>query len=67
MHSQWHGMHWAAVVDAQDQNDSGLTGKMIALLLAAADYSKYFAMMKKMAGGDKGACERRAAFFRQNA
>ena len=58
---------YTAVLDAQDENTSGVTGKMISLLLAAADYQKYFAMMKKMAGGDEAACERRAAFFRRNA
>jgi hypothetical protein len=52
------------VVSAQDEDIT--TKKMVKLLLAATEYTKFAAMMSKIAGGDTDACERRAAFFREN-
>jgi hypothetical protein len=58
---------YRAVCEAQDEDSGGTTGKMVKLLLAATDYGKFHTFMKKIAGGDKAACERRAAFFSENA
>jgi hypothetical protein len=58
---------YRAVCEAQDEDSDGTTTKMIKLLLAATNYAKFHSFMKKISGGDKAACERRAAFFKENA
>ena len=55
-------MIYLVVRGAQDQDKT--IAKMVKLLLAATEYPKFATMMKKFAGGDKDACEKRAMFFR---